>query len=50
MLIESRPSDPGNSLGLCFCWREFDNLAFEVEGIARPHRGKPAQIVDAKAQ
>ena len=30
MLVESRPFDPSNALGLCLRRREFDHLAFEV--------------------
>jgi hypothetical protein len=30
MLVESRPFDPSNALGLCLRRREFDHLAFKV--------------------
>jgi hypothetical protein len=41
MLVDSRPFDPSNALGLCLRRREFDS-------IARTDRGEPPQFVDAK--
>ena len=49
MLVESRPFDPSNALGLCLRRREFDHLTFEAKSIARAHGSKPPQFVDAKA-
>jgi hypothetical protein len=48
MLVDSRPFDPSNALGLCLRRREFDHLPFEVEPIARTDGGEPPQFVDAK--
>jgi hypothetical protein len=50
MLVESRPFDPSNALGLCPRRVEFDHLSFEVELVARTNRGEPPQFIDAKAQ
>jgi hypothetical protein len=41
MLVEGRPFDPSNALGLCPRGREFDHFTFEVKPIAGAHRGEP---------
>jgi hypothetical protein len=42
MLVESRPFDPRNALGLCPRRFEFDHLSFEVELVARTNRHRAA--------
>jgi hypothetical protein len=49
-LIERSPSDPGDPLRLRSRRGEFDDLAFKMDHIVRPHRGKPSQLVHAKAE
>jgi hypothetical protein len=48
MLVESRPFDPSNPLGLRFRRRELDHLPFELKLIARARWGEPPQFVNAK--